>query len=177
MVISTGTASGKSLCYQIPIIDGLLNEEESVFLLLFPTKALAADQEKKFKELLAVSRRFPFSSAINNYLIGSYDGDTDRNLRAKIRKNARILLTNPDMLHIGILPQHPSWGQFFLNLKLVILDEVHSYSGVFGSHVANILRRLKRIAGYYGSKPRFILSSATISNPLDHAKRIDRRKL
>jgi len=169
VIISTGTASGKSLCYQVPILDEFLSKDSSTHLLLFPTKALAADQLLKFRKYLQKNEKSSRLMIESPGILGVYDGDTDRIRRVKIKKNTRLLFTNPDMLHVGILPQHPSWERFFKNLKIVVIDEVHSYSGVFGSHTANILRRLKRIAAYYGSKPKFILSSATIANPLEHA--------
>lgn len=153
IVISTGTASGKSLSYQLPIIDKILKNDHSKALLLFPTKALARDQ-------LAWLNEFPDIKAF------AYDGDTPQNQRKTIRENANIIISNPDMLHIGILPYHTHWTDFFSRLKFIVLDEIHIYRGVFGSHVANLLRRLKRITRHYGSCPQYILTSATIGNPL-----------
>jgi len=152
VVLSTGTASGKSLAYQLPIISRILKDSQSRSLLLFPTKALAQDQLNWLKH-------FPDIQS------SSYDGDTPSSVRPKIRQNAQIVVSNPDMLHIGILPYHIQWAEFFSNLNFVILDEMHIYRGVFGSHVANLIRRLKRITDHYGSTPQFILTSATIGNP------------
>ena len=151
-VLSTGTSSGKSLAYQLPILSCALKNNQSRALLLFPTKALAQDQ-------LTWLKRFP------DVVSSTYDGDTPTNSRPKIRQAAQIVISNPDMLHLGILPYHIQWADFFKNLDFVVLDEMHVYRGVFGSHVANVIRRLKRIANYYGSNPLFILTSATIGNP------------
>ena len=151
-VISTGTASGKSLAYQLPILSRIHKNSLSRSLLLFPTKALAQDQ-------LNWLRLFP------DILVSAYDGDTPTNARPKIRQSAQVIFSNPDMLHLGILPYHIQWADFFSNLDFIILDEIHIYRGVFGSHVANVIRRLKRITHHYGSSPQFILTSATIGNP------------
>lgn len=153
-VISTGTSSGKSLCYQIPLIEMLLSDDVSTAILVFPTKALTQDQYK------TLSLFFPEKAD----KIAIYDGDTNKNQRSLIRSKARIILTNPDMLHMGILPYHTGWSNFFSHLKYLILDEIHIYKGVFGSHVANVIRRLKRIAKHYGAAPQFIFCSATLSN-------------
>lgn len=158
VVIATGTASGKSLCYLIPTLFHLSQDKENTFLYLFPTKALAQDQLKKIWEL-----EMPC-------IVSTYDGDTPVSHRAYIRQNANLILSNPDMLHLSILPRHYDWARFFSHLKLVVVDEVHYYRGVLGSHMANILRRLRRILSYYGSNPVFIFCSATISNPADHCK-------
>ena len=152
IVISTGTASGKSLAYQLPILSRIRKNSLSRSLLLFPTKALAQDQ-------LNWLRLF------SDILVSTYDGDTPSNARPKIRQLAQVILSNPDMLHLGILPYHIQWADFFSNLDFIVLDEIHIYRGVFGSHVANVIRRLKRIALHYGSSPQFILTSATIGNP------------
>jgi DEAD/DEAH box helicase domain-containing protein len=152
VVVSTGTASGKSLGYQLPILSRVLKNPLRRSLLLFPTKALAHDQ-------LSWLNEFPDITS------SSYDGDTPSSYRPSIRKHAQIVVSNPDMLHIGILPYHIQWAEFFSNLDFVVLDEIHIYRGVFGSHVANVIRRLKRIASHYGSSPQFILTSATIGNP------------
>ncbi|MGV8050351.1 MAG: DEAD/DEAH box helicase [Anaerolineaceae bacterium] len=163
VVIATGTASGKTLCYNLPILDGLLKDPNAKALYLFPTKALAQDQLKSLQQLTltATGDHRPFSAI--------YDGDTPTHQRAEIRKRASIVITNPDMLHQGILPHHTLWRQFFEGLKYVVLDEMHTYRGVFGSHVANLLRRLKRIAAFYHAYPQFILTSATIGNPVELA--------
>jgi DEAD/DEAH box helicase domain-containing protein len=163
IVISTGTASGKSLCYQLPILDSIQKGEPTTALLLFPTKALASDQ---YNQLLRLSDR-----AKSNFA-GVYDGDTPTNNRPTIRKESRLILTNPDMLHNAILPHHTNWEPFLRRLRFVVIDEIHIYRGVFGSHVANLFRRLKRICAFYGANPTFILTTATISNPLEHAKNL-----
>jgi DEAD/DEAH box helicase domain-containing protein len=158
IILSTGTASGKSLAYQLPVLNEIFKNKESTALLLFPTKALARDQLAWFDQFSEITAK-------------PYDGDTPHNQRKLIRENAQIIISNPDMLHLGILPYHTSWAKFFSELKYVVLDEIHIYRGVFGSHVANLLRRLKRITNHYGSYPQYILSSATIGNPyeLGHA--------
>jgi len=156
VVVSTGTSSGKSLAYQLPIISRALKNSQSRSLLLFPTKALAQDQ-------LSWLKRFP------DVLSSTYDGDTPSNTRSMIRLKTQIVISNPDMLHLGILPYHIQWAEFLSNLDFIVLDEIHIYRGVFGSHVANVLRRLKRITEHYGSSPQFILTSATIGNPQDLA--------
>jgi DEAD/DEAH box helicase domain-containing protein len=153
IILSTGTASGKTLAYNLPVIAELLTNPDSRALYLFPTKALAQDQLSNLQ------------SSIVNLKSSIYDGDTPQKDRAQIRKNARIVLSNPDMLHTGILPHHTNWLESFSNLKFVVIDEAHTYRGVFGSHVANVVRRLKRVANFYGAKPQFILASATIGNP------------
>lgn len=158
VVVVTSTASGKTLCYNLPVMETLLSDRNARALYIFPTKALAQDQLGKIK-------RYPVESAKRTF---TYDGDTPTHLRGQIRRNSHIILTNPDMLHIAILPYHTTWAAFFRNLKYVIIDEIHTYRGVFGSHVANIIRRLRRIAAHYGAYPQFITASATISNPGRH---------
>lgn len=163
VVVVTGTASGKTLCYNLPVLDRLVRNPEARALYLFPTKALAQDQRDEldaWMQVLPKEERVP---------IGVYDGDTGSSARPKIRKNARLMISNPDMLHIGILPHHTRWSEFFSNLQYVVVDEMHTYRGVFGSHVANVLRRLKRITNFYGVHPQFILTSATIANPIELA--------
>lgn len=167
-VISTGTASGKTLCYNLPVFDVLLQDPAARAIYIFPTKALAHDQQETLKQL--------GEQTGGNVPAGSYDGDTPGSHRAFVRSNARILLTNPDMLHTGILPQHTAWAELFRNLRFVVLDELHVYRGVFGSHVGNVIRRLKRIAAHYGAHPQFILTSATISNPRELAERLVEEK-
>lgn len=152
LVISTGTASGKSLSYQLPVLDEILKNRQSTALFLFPTKALARDQ-------------LSWLQNIPDVVSAPYDGDTPQNQRKTIRETANIVISNPDMVHLGILPYHTNWAAFFSQLRFVILDEIHLYRGVFGSHVANLIRRLKRITTHYGSRPQYILSSATIGNP------------
>lgn len=169
VVISTGTASGKTLCYNLPVLDTILSTRSASALYIYPTKALAQDQQQKllaFAEAAAPStrNRLP-ASAI-------YDGDTPTHSRKQIREKAGIILTNPDMLHAGILPFHMLWERFLEQLKFVVIDEVHYYRGVFGSHIANVLRRLNRLCSFYGATPQFILTSATIANPIQLAESI-----
>src|SRR5215218_303944 len=160
-IVTTGTASGKSLCFQLPTLDTLCRDARARALYLYPTKALAQDQARSL-QALGVKRARP----------AIYDGDTPREQRAQIRRRANVVLTNPDMLHLGILPNHRAWADVFANLALVVVDEAHVYRGVFGSHVANVLRRLRRIAAAYGTEPRFVLASATIANPGELAERL-----
>jgi DEAD/DEAH box helicase domain-containing protein len=160
LVLATGTASGKTLAYNLPVLAALLKDEDVRALYLFPTKALAQDQLAGLNS---------FQSSVKNLKSSIYDGDTPASRRSAIRKNGNIIFTNPDMLHTGILPHHTNWGDFFRNLRFVIIDEMHTYRGVFGSHVANVVRRLKRVAKFYGSSPQFILTSATIGNPQELA--------
>ena len=160
-IVTTGTASGKSLCFQLPTLDTLCRDARARALYLYPAKALAQDQARSL-QALGVQRARP----------AIYDGDTPRDQRAQIRRRANIILTNPDMLHLGILPNHRAWADVFANLALVVVDEAHVYRGVFGSHVANVLRRLRRIAAAYGTEPRFVLASATIANPGELAERL-----
>ncbi len=161
LILATGTASGKTLAYNLPVLAKLIEDSHSRALYLFPTKALTQDQQSNLES---------FQSSIANLKSAIYDGDTPQSHRPVIRKTANIILTNPDMLHTGILPHHANWSDFFSNLKFVVIDETHTYRGVFGSHVANVIRRLKRVAKFYGAKPQFILSSATIGNPKELAK-------
>ncbi|HEX6268783.1 MAG TPA: DEAD/DEAH box helicase, partial [Anaerolineales bacterium] len=163
IVLATGTASGKTLAYNLPVLASLLQDSSARALYLFPTKALAQDQLANLQSLIAT---YPFLSA------SIYDGDTPQKDRSAIRRNARIVLSNPDMLHTGILPHHTNWSDFFTNLRFVVIDEMHTYRGVFGSHVANVIRRLKRVANFYGANPQFILASATIGNPQELAERL-----
>ncbi|MBN2245131.1 MAG: DEAD/DEAH box helicase [Candidatus Aminicenantes bacterium] len=162
--IVTPTASGKTLCYNLPVLDTILKNPSTRALYLFPTKALAQDQRAELDETIEL-----LGAEIR---IFTYDGDTPQDARKAIRSRGHIILTNPDMLHTAILPHHTKWIKLFENLKYVVIDELHNYRGIFGSHLANILRRLKRIAVFYGSSPRFILSTATIGNPLDIAEKI-----
>jgi len=163
LLLSTGTASGKTLAYNLPIFAELLTNPNSRALYLFPTKALAQDQLSTLRNL--EHGTWNASAAI-------YDGDTPPSARSSIRRNARIVLTNPDMLHTGILPHHTNWADFFTDLRYIVIDETHTYRGVFGSHVANVIRRLKRVAKFYGAKPQFILASATIGNPRELAEKL-----
>jgi DEAD/DEAH box helicase domain-containing protein len=167
-VVITPTASGKTLCYNAPVIDRMLRDPSARALYLFPTKALAQDQLAELQglaELLAERGDAEIG-------VFTYDGDTPQDARRAIRGRAHAVLTNPDMLHSGILPHHPRWAKLFENLRFVVIDELHAYRGVFGSHLANILRRLRRICRHYGSDPVFICSSATIANPRDLAERL-----
>lgn len=164
LVVATPTASGKSLCYNLPVLESLARDPSARALYLFPTKALSRDQEAA---LHALAREASLSlGAI------TYDGDTPGDARRAAREQASILLTNPDMLHAGILPHHASWARFFASLRYVVIDEVHTYRGVFGSHLANVLRRLDRLARFHGSSPVFLMASATIGNPAEHASRL-----
>ncbi len=165
VVIVTGTASGKTLCYTIPVVEAILKDSMSTMLFLYPTKALAQDQ-------LRTLGKFQSEAHGISFMAGTYDGDTPQNLRRKIRDGAHIALSNPDMFHQGVLPQHARWNRFLTHLKYVVIDEVHAYRGVFGSHLANVMRRLKRVCAHYGSSPQFICCSATIANPKEHAERI-----
>lgn len=163
LVVVTPTASGKSLCYNLPVLQTLLEEPEGRALYLFPTKALSQDQQSALNEVVLGG---DIGLAIN-----TYDGDTPADIRTKARTSGRIIISNPDMLHAGVLPNHTKWVKFFSNLRYVVVDELHAYRGVFGSHVASVLRRLIRIAKFYGSSPVFIFSSATIANPRELAER------
>jgi len=164
VVIVTPTASGKTLCYNLPVLDAILKDEKSRAIYLFPTKALSQDQLKELFQLITA-----LDEGIKTY---TYDGDTPSSARQAIRKKGHIVVTNPDMLHLGILPHHTKWLHLFRNLKFVIIDEIHIYRGVFGSHLANVIRRLKRICRFYGSNPQFICCSATIANPLELSQKI-----
>ena len=154
VVIATGTASGKSLCYQVPIVESVVADRRDTALLLFPTKALAHDQLRSLRSWLVPGMR-----AV------TFDGDTDTDDRKWARKNANVVLTNPDMLHVGILPSHQRWATFMMRLRYVVVDELHTQRGIFGSHVAHVLRRLRRICEHYGANPTFCFASATIGNP------------
>ena len=160
-IVTTGTASGKSLAFNLPVLDTLASDLAARAFYLYPTKALAQDQARGLARLGGSFLR----QAI-------YDGDTPREERRTIRQRSNLILTNPDMLHVGVLPNHRSWGDVLANLAWIVVDEAHVYRGVFGSHVANVLRRLRRLARAYGSEPRFVLTSATIANPRDLAERL-----
>lgn len=162
VVVVTPTASGKTLCYNLPVVNAVINDPESRALYLFPTKALSQDQVAELRDLVG-----GLKLNLNAY---TYDGDTEPGLRQNVRKSGHIVVTNPDMLHGGILPHHTKWVKLFQNLKYIVIDEMHQYRGVFGSHVANVIRRLKRICNFYGSRPVFILCSATIANPGELAR-------
>jgi DEAD/DEAH box helicase domain-containing protein len=164
VVIVTPTASGKTLCYNLPILNAILENPDSRALYLFPTKALAQDQ---LAELYDLNQRLE-----NRFGVFTYDGDTPSDARKAIREKGHIVLTNPDMLHTGILPHHTRWTRLFENLRYIVIDELHTYRGVFGSHLCNVLRRLRRIARFYGREPQFICSSATIANPGELGSRL-----
>ena len=164
IVVVTPTASGKTMCYNIPVLNAIIKDEESRALFLFPTKALSQDQTAELHELITET-----GVDVKTF---TYDGDTPQSARKAIRQAGHIVVTNPDMLHSGILPHHTKWTKLFENLKYIVIDEVHHYRGVFGSHLANVLRRLKRICSFYGSTPQFICCSATIANPAELAGRI-----
>ncbi|MBM3696563.1 MAG: DEAD/DEAH box helicase, partial [Actinobacteria bacterium] len=160
-VVAAGTASGKSLCYQVPLAEAVLADRRATALLVFPTKALAQDQFGSLHRL-----------ALKELVPAIYDGDTAPEARLWARRHANAILTNPDMLHVGILPGHRRWARFLGRLRLVVVDEVHTYRGIFGSHVALVLRRLRRLAAHYGAQPTFVFSSATIGNPGQLASRL-----
>lgn len=164
VVAVTPTASGKTLCYNLPVLQSIMENDQARALYLFPTKALAQDQKSELNEIIE-----EMEVPINSY---TYDGDTPANIRQKVRKAGHIVITNPDMLHSAILPHHTKWVSLFENLKYIVIDELHTYRGVFGSHVANVIRRLKRICRYYGSNPIFICTSATIANPKELAEHL-----
>ncbi len=164
LVVVTGTATGKTLCYNLPVLQALLADPTASALYLFPTKALAQDQLAELADLAEqLDRPVP---------VHLYDGDTPTSRRSAVRRAGGVLLSNPDMLHAGILPHHPRWSRLFANLRYVVLDEIHAYRGVFGSHLANLLRRLRRVCQLHGSTPQFICTSATIANPAEHASRL-----
>src|SRR5438552_6234738 len=163
VVVVTPTASGKTLCYNLPVLQALVQQPESRVLYLFPTKALAQDQLAELTEL---------AKSLPEMRMFTYDGDTPQDARRAVRARANLVLTNPDMLPSGILPHHTKWATLFQNLRYVVIDELHAYRGVFGSHLANLLRRLHRICRHYGSAPQFIMASATIANPGELARRL-----
>jgi DEAD/DEAH box helicase domain-containing protein len=166
-VVVTGTASGKTLCYNLPVFETFLGDSQATALYLFPTKALAQDQLKTARRMAdGIPELGP------RFRLGTYDGDTSTHTRRQLRAEGRLILSNPDMFHAGILPGHTRWARFFMNLRYVVLDEIHSYRGIFGSNVAAVIRRLRRICRHYGSDPVFIASSATIGNPAELADRV-----
>jgi DEAD/DEAH box helicase domain-containing protein len=162
MIVTTGTASGKSLCFQLPTLEVLVSDPHARALYLYPTKALAQDQARALNA-------FGLTRQIRPAI---YDGDTPHKERPAIRQRSNLVITNPDMLHVGILPHHANWGDLLSNLAFVVIDEAHAYRGVFGSHVANVIRRLRRAAAFYGTTPRFLLTSATIANPVELAQKL-----
>jgi len=162
VIIATSSASGKTLCYNIAVMQSILTDPGTRAIYLFPTKALAQDQLRKLHELFS-------PSIVPPEALATFDGDTPRSERADVRRYGRVILTNPDMLHVGILPNHQSWASLLRRLRYVVVDEAHIYRGVFGSHVAGVLRRLRRLCQLYGSEPQFVLCTATIANPGEHA--------
>ena len=171
VVVVTPTASGKTLCYNVPVLHAVLQDPSSRALYLFPTKALAQDQLAELQTMCETLAE----RADERIGVFTYDGDTPQDARRTIRARAHLVLSNPDMVHAGILPHHPRWAKLFENLRYVVIDELHAYRGVFGSHLCNVLRRLKRICRHYGSDPVFICSSATIANPRELAERLTER--
>jgi DEAD/DEAH box helicase domain-containing protein len=167
VVAVTPTASGKTYCFLLPVLERFHDDGGGTALFLYPTKALSQDQLRNLNRFLALAP--PVAGRV---AAGVYDGDTPPPARRKLRDGANLLITNPDMLHTGILPHHARWGRFFSSLRYVVVDELHAYRGIFGSHVANVLRRLKRVAAHYGAAPQFLLTSATIANPKEHAERL-----
>ena len=165
ILVATSAASGKSMCFNLPVMQSILDDIQSCSLYLFPTKALAQDQLNKIRHLFS-------PTIIGPDEFDTYDGDTPNNIRPSIRKKARIILSNPDMLHTSILPNHSNWARFLRNLQFVVIDEAHFYRGVLGSHVALIIRRLRRLCKVYGANPQFVLCSATINNPSKHASNL-----
>ena len=175
VVVVTSTASGKTLCYNLPIVHELLSDPTARALYLFPTKALAQDQLAELHHLEAALPPAPCSplpAPRSPLAPATYDGDTPQRDRARLRQHARLVLTNPDMIHLGMLPYHPQWAALLANLRYVVIDELHAYRGVFGSHVANVLRRLRRLCAFYGASPQFLCASATIANPKELAERL-----
>src|SRR5712691_9189134 len=165
VVIVTPTASGKTLCYNLPVLQRLIADPRARAMYLFPTKALAEDQLQELQSAVDAA-----GDTVGSQLRAfTYDGDTPQDARRAIRERANIVLTNPDMLHAGVLPHHTKWAKAFENLRYVVIDELHYYRGVYGSHLANVLRRLKRVCEFYGSRPQFICCSATIANPKELA--------
>src|SRR5436305_7853037 len=164
LVVVTPTASGKTLCYNLPVLQRLLQDPERRAIYLFPTKALAQDQ---LAELGALKRGLAIDLRVD-----TYDGDTPPGRRTAIKEGGHIVMTNPDMLHTGVLPHHTRWRRLFSSLEYVVIDELHTYRGLFGSQVANVIRRLKRICAFYGSNPTFICASATIRNPHELATKL-----
>lgn len=168
VAVVASAAGGKSLCFHAPLMQMLLSESNGRALCLFPTKALTQDQ---LAAMTVQAEKLP-GAASKRGVVAAYDGDTPQGKRSEIRRDARVIVTNADMLHLGILPHHARWSVFFRNLRYVVIDEMHTYRGIFGSHVSNVLRRLQRICAFYGAAPTFILASATIANPREHAERL-----
>ena len=170
VLVVTGTASGKSLCYVVPIIEALIADPDATALLLFPTKALCQDQFRGFSQALD-------AAGLSHALAGVYDGDTPSPMRRRLRDQASVIHTNPDMLHAALMPQHARWAQFLARLKLLVIDELHVYSGIFGSNAANLFRRFLRVCRHYGSEPGIVACSATIGNPKELADQLTGREM
>ena len=168
IVLVTPTASGKTLCYNLPVLQRIMEEPETRALYLFPTKALAQDQMHEINSLIR-----DLKADIRAF---TYDGDTPDDARQAIRKQGHVVVSNPDMLHAGILPHHTKWQKLFTNLRFFVIDELHTYRGVFGSHLTNVIRRLRRICRFYGQEPVFICCSATVANPAEHANKLLERR-
>ena len=164
IVVATPTASGKSLCYVLPVLQSLAQDPEARALFLFPTKALSRDQEEALRGLMK-------EAGLSHGAV-TFDGDTPADARRAAREKSGVIMTNPDMLHTGVLPHHANWARFFAGLKYVVIDELHAYRGIFGSHLANVLRRLDRVARFHGAAPKYLMASATIGNPAEHARRM-----
>ncbi|MEW5947571.1 MAG: DEAD/DEAH box helicase [bacterium] len=185
VVIVTETASGKSLCYNLPVLEAILNDPFTTALYVFPTKALSQDQARALHGLISPDEPFDETRGVHSprfhsfrVAFGAYDGDTPEDVRPQLRRSARVILTNPDMLSFGILPNHNAlWAGFFRNLRFVVLDEIHAYRGVFGSHVANVVKRLNRVCAHHGADPVYVCCSATIANPGEHAAALTGAKL
>jgi len=164
VVVATPTASGKTLCFHLPVLQALAEDPAATAIFVYPTKALSRDQEHGLHALVAEAG-LELPAIV-------YDGDTPADARRAARERCRVLLTNPDMLHAGILPNHAKWAALFQSLRYVVLDELHTYRGVFGSHMAHVVARLRRVARFHGARPRFITATATIGNPREHAARL-----
>ncbi|MDH3217532.1 MAG: DEAD/DEAH box helicase, partial [Candidatus Krumholzibacteria bacterium] len=165
VVVVTGTASGKTICYNVPVLESLMGDGDACALYLYPTKALAQDQLRTLHRYQKADPDLPLRT-------GTYDGDTPPATRRKLKNEANVLLTNPDMLHSGIMPNHGTWAHFFGRLRFVVIDEIHTYRGVFGSNVSHVIHRLNRICEHYGAKPVFVCCSATIRNPKELAEKL-----
>ena len=165
LLVVTGTASGKSLCYQIPAVEMLLRDPEATALLLFPTKALCQDQFQSMRRLLD-------ESGLDRVFAGVYDGDTPSNLRRQLRDSASLIFSNPDMVHASLMPHHARWAEFLARLRLIVLDEMHVYSGIFGANMANLMRRFWRVCSHYQTAPQVIGCSATVANPQELARKV-----
>ena len=170
VLVATGTASGKTLCYALPIIEKLQSDPQAKALLLFPTKALCQDQFKNFGDLLE-------TAGLSDKMAGVFDGDTPSSLRRKLRDHASVIFSNPDMVHASLMPQHARWSEFLGNLKFLVFDELHVYSGIFGTNMALLLRRFFRLCKHYGSNPQIIACSATIANPKELSEELTGRTM